>query len=31
MRSKEIVDTIFLRGPQNFDKYDVINPIEIKG
>ena len=30
MRSKEIIDKIFIRGLQNFAKYDSLNPIEIK-
>ena len=30
MRDKEIIDTIFIRGLQNFEKYDILNPIEIK-
>ena len=24
MRDKEIIDTIFVRGLQNFDKYDIL-------
>ena len=30
MRSKEIIETIFIRGVQNFDDYDSLNPIETK-
>lgn len=30
MRSKEIIDTIFIRGLQNFENHDSLNPIEIK-
>ena len=30
MRNEEIIDTIFIRGLENFDKYDRLNPIEIK-
>lgn len=30
MRSKEIIYTIFIRGLQNFENYDSLNPIEIK-
>lgn len=30
MRSEKIVATIFIRGLQNFDKYETINPLEIK-
>ena len=27
---KKIIDAIFIRGLQSFDKYDILNPIEIK-
>ena len=30
MRNKEIVNTIFIRGLKKFDKYNTLNPIEIK-
>ena len=30
MRDKEIIDTIFIRRLQNFEKDDILNPIEIK-
>ena len=30
MRSKEIIDTIFVICLQNFENYDSLNPIEIK-
>ena len=30
MRNKEIVDTIFIKGLQNFDKSDKLNPLESK-
>ena len=30
MRGKKIIDTIFKRGLQNFDKYDTLNSFEIK-
>ena len=30
MKSKEIVDTIFVKGLHNFDNYDTLNSIEIK-
>ena len=30
MKNKEIIDTSFIRGLQNFDNYDSLNPIEIK-
>ena len=30
MRDRETIDTIFIKGLQNFDKYDIINPTEIK-
>ena len=30
MRNKEIIYTIFIKGLQNFDNYNVLNPIEIK-
>ena len=31
MRDKEIIDTnFFTTGLQNFEKYDVLSPIEIK-
>lgn len=30
MRNKEIVDTIFIKGLQNFDKNDKLNPLESK-
>ena len=29
-RNKETVDTVLIRGLQNFDKYGTLNPIEIK-
>ena len=30
MRSKEIVDTIFIKGVHNFDNYGMLNPTEVK-
>ena len=30
MRNKEIVDTFFIRGLQNFDKHDTLNLIHTK-
>ena len=30
MRSKEIIDTIFIRGLQNFDNYDILIQLKLK-
>lgn len=30
MRDREIFNTTFKRGLQNFDKYDIINPMKSK-
>ena len=30
MISKEIVETIIIRGLQNFDKFEILNSVEIK-
>ena len=30
MRSKETVETVFIKGLQNFDNYDTLNLTEIK-
>ena len=30
IRDRQIIDTVFIRELQNFDKYDIPNPIEIK-
>ena len=30
MNDKEIVETILITGLQNFDKFEILNPIEFK-
>ena len=30
MRSKEVVETTFIRGLQNVDNYDTLNKVDIK-